>query len=154
MAHPFNHSMADAPDRAVAVLGDQQRAVMGDGDPDRASPDLAVIDDEAGDEILVFARRLAVLEADTNDLVAGPLRTVPRAMLRGEGVAAIVRRKIVSLVEGQSERGGVRLKQHIGDGHLVLEIGTFAGMPGIFMIADIEPRPAIKSLLADAGHIV
>ena len=54
--------MGDAPDGAVAILGDEQRAVVGDRDADRPAPDLAVVDDEAGHEILVFAGRHAVLE--------------------------------------------------------------------------------------------
>ena len=43
----------DAPDRAVGVLGHQERAVFGDGDADRAPPYGGVVDDESGGEILV-----------------------------------------------------------------------------------------------------
>src|SRR5260370_1035824 len=50
----------DPPDRAVAVFADQERAVMRHRDADRAAPDAAVVDDETGQEILVFAARHAV----------------------------------------------------------------------------------------------
>src|SRR5947207_15884857 len=92
-------SAADAPDRPVAVFGDQERAVMRDGHADGTPPDLAVIDDEAGDEILIRAGRFTVLQANANDLVPGSLRPVPRTVLGGEGVATILFREIASLVE-------------------------------------------------------
>src|SRR5580704_12872203 len=50
---------ADPPDRAVAVLGHEERAVIRDRDADRAAPHLRGGDHEAGHEILVFADRLA-----------------------------------------------------------------------------------------------
>src|SRR5438132_2475267 len=74
----------DTPDRAVAVLGNQKRAVPRDGDSDGPPPDLPVVDDEAGDEVLIFAGRNSVPEPDTDHLVAGSLRPVPGAMLGGE----------------------------------------------------------------------
>jgi hypothetical protein len=40
--------VGDAPDRAVAVFTDEERAVLGDGDADRSPPDVSVADDEAG----------------------------------------------------------------------------------------------------------
>src|SRR5215472_19037698 len=80
----------DAPDRAAAVLAYQQRAVVRDRHADRAAPDRGVVDHEAGQEILVFAGRHAVLEMDTDQLVSGPLRPVPRAMLGDERIIAIL----------------------------------------------------------------
>ena len=49
--------MADAPDRAVAVFGDEER--IRDRDADRPAPDLLVGNDEPGHEVFVFAGRLA-----------------------------------------------------------------------------------------------
>jgi len=48
----------------------------------------------------------------------------------------------------------MRLKQDVGDRYLVLQIGPLALVPGIFVAADIEPRPAIKRIFADARHVV
>src|SRR5262249_34335999 len=77
---------AHPPDRAVAVLRNQQRAIARNGYADRPSPDLAIVDDKASDEILVLAGWLAVLETDADDLVTGALRPVPGAVLGREGV--------------------------------------------------------------------
>ena len=45
---PSTAVVGDAPDRAVAVFADEERAVLGDGDADRSPPDVSVADDEAG----------------------------------------------------------------------------------------------------------
>src|SRR5690349_21265403 len=92
-------SMADAPDGPVTVLRNQQRPVAGHGDADRPAPDLGVVDDETGDEILVFAGRHPVLQADTDDLVAGSLRAIPGTVFGREGVAAVFRGKAAAVVE-------------------------------------------------------
>ena len=52
-------AVAHAPDGAVAVFADEEAAVLGDGDPDRATPDFALGRDEAGHEVFVFAARFA-----------------------------------------------------------------------------------------------
>src|SRR4051812_41617067 len=70
-------SVRDPPDRAVAVFGYEQRAVMRHGDADRPPPYFGIADHEASDEILVFARRDSVLETDPDHLVAGAFRPVP-----------------------------------------------------------------------------
>src|SRR5207237_10074339 len=46
------------------------------------------------------------------------------------------------------------LDQHVGDGDLALEIGPLARMPGVFIAADIKPRPSIERIFADPGHVV
>ena len=52
-------AVAHAPDGAVAVFADEEAAVFGDGDSDRATPDFAFGRDEAGHEVYVFAARFA-----------------------------------------------------------------------------------------------
>src|SRR5664279_1392022 len=146
--------MADAPDGAVAVLGDQQRAVVSHRDADRPAPDVAVVEDEAGDEILVFAGRYPLPQTNANDLVTGPLRPVPRAVQGDDGIAAIVCGETGPVIERQAERRRVRLQQDIGDGDLVLEIGARAGKAGILVGADVEPGPAVERPLLYAGDIV
>src|SRR5450755_3130724 len=69
--------MRNPPDRAVAVFGHQQRAVMCDGHADRPSPDLGVVDDKAGCEILVFPGGYSILQTNTDDFVARALGSVP-----------------------------------------------------------------------------
>ena len=80
--------VADPPDAIAAVVGDQQRAVRRDRDADRAAPDVPVVDDEAGHEVLVFAAGVAgLVQRDANQLVADADRAVPRAVFGGEDVA-------------------------------------------------------------------
>src|ERR1700686_4454418 len=88
-------SVRHAPDGAVAVFGNQKRAVMRHGDADGPPPHLGIVDHKSGHEVLIFAGRYAVLEADMDDLVAGAFGPVPRAMLGHKRVAAIVAGKHV-----------------------------------------------------------
>ena len=69
-------------------------------DPDRAAPDALVVVNEADKEVLVDARRLAVLHQEAHDLVAGALCAVPRAVQRDEGVASIFGGKLIRRIEG------------------------------------------------------
>src|SRR2546423_2062888 len=64
-------AIGDAPDCAVSILADEERAVMRHGDADGAGPNRGVVDDETGHEVLVFAIRLAVLEPHAHHFVAG-----------------------------------------------------------------------------------
>src|SRR5690349_23683996 len=146
--------MADAPDRPIAVLRDQERAVAGHRDANGAAPDLVVVDDEAGGEILVLAGRHAVLQADADDLVAGPLGAVPRSVRGRKCIAAIVRGKAGAVIEGEPQRRRMRLYQHIGHGDLALEVGPRAGMPRILMVADVEPWPAIERVFLYPRDII
>ena len=52
-------SGADAPNRIADVIGDQQRAGLVDRQPDRPSARMSVCIEEAGDDILGFAVRMA-----------------------------------------------------------------------------------------------
>src|SRR5690349_11634005 len=127
---------------------------MGDGDADRPAPDLAVADDEAGDEILIFAGWNAVLEADADYLVAGALRPVPGAMLGRERIAAILGGKVVAVVEGHAKRGRMRLDQHVRRGDPAFQVAPRAGMARILMVADVEPGPAVEGILAHPRDII
>src|SRR5581483_8893525 len=82
--------VGDAPDGAAAVFADEERAVLRHRDAHRPAPDRFVRDDEAGHEVLVFAGRLAVLEANPDDLVAGALAAVPGAVHGDEGIALVL----------------------------------------------------------------
>src|SRR6266478_3447552 len=75
-------------------------------------------------------------------------------MLGREAVSTIFRRKRAAVVESQPKRSRVRLDQNVGNGDFALEIGTFAGVMRIFVVADIEPWPAIKCAFLHAGDVV
>ena len=52
----FDLPVADPPDRVRRIVGDEQRAVGGDGDGDRPSPHVAAfVGDEAGQEVLCIS---------------------------------------------------------------------------------------------------
>src|SRR5260370_17902497 len=79
--------VGDPPDCAAGVVGDEQRAVLGDRQRGGAAPDLGAMlarNPEAGGEILVIALGPAVLERHAGALVVGRLRAVPRALHRDE----------------------------------------------------------------------
>src|SRR5690606_11381649 len=72
---------ADLPDRAVAVLGHEERTVWRHRYADRPAPDLSLGGEEAGHEVLIGTGRLvAVVEGQPDDLVAGTDFAVPRAV--------------------------------------------------------------------------
>src|ERR1700686_1118221 len=100
---PIRYSLfatpADAPDRAVAVLGKDERAVFRLRHPDRPAPDRRIVDHEAGDEVFVFAGGHAVLHDRADDLVAGARRPVPGPMLGRERAALELGRKLVAGIE-------------------------------------------------------
>src|SRR5438132_823728 len=96
--------------------------------PDRSSPHRVVVDDEAGDEILIVARRYAVAQLDADHLVAGALRAVPRTVLGRERVATIFRGKLRAGIERHLHGGGVRLNEHVGDLDLVAQIRPVAAV--------------------------
>ena len=142
-----------APDHAIAVLAEQERAVGRDRHGHRATENGLVVEHEAGDEILVNAGRRAIRETQAHDLVTGALAAIPRSMQRDEGVAAIVGRKAVAFVEGDAERRRMGLDQHVRHPHLVREIGTQAGA-FVGMRADVKPWPAVERAVADLRRII
>src|SRR3954447_8312531 len=73
--------VSDPPDRAAGVIGDQERAVLRDGERRGPAPDFRALlagSPETDSEVLVITLRPAVLERHPYDLVAGWHRAVPR----------------------------------------------------------------------------
>src|SRR6516225_9394787 len=124
--------IGDAPDRAAAVLGNEQGAIPVDGHTDRPAPHRTVVDDKAGGEILVFAGRHTIFHNHANNFVAGALGEIPRTMLGGKDVAAIVRRKLRSVIDRYAERSRMRFDQNVGQRHLVFEVGALAAVMRIY----------------------
>src|SRR5262249_40062397 len=107
------------PHRAVCVLADEERAVMGHRYADRARPHRGVVDDKPGHEVLIFAGRHSVLQPHADHFIAGALRAVPRAVLGRKHIPAVFRGELVAIVDDHHHRGRMRLDQHVGDGDLV-----------------------------------
>src|SRR6185437_2622833 len=116
----------NAPDRVRSVVGDKQRSIGPDGHAHRTPPHLAVLGDEAGEEVLIAAERFAVLHRNANHLVARTNRLVPGPVLAREDVAAILLRELMPFVEHHLERGIMRLQQHIGNNHSIFQLRVLA----------------------------
>src|SRR5208337_2949431 len=100
------------------------------GHADRTAPNVSIPGDETDQEVFVFSRGLAVFHWHADHLVAGPAGTVPRAMLGGKRVEPVLLRELAAVIEGQVERRRVRLNKHVGNNHLVLELGVLSLVPG------------------------
>src|SRR6202140_1372132 len=144
-----------AVDDSVAVIAEQQGAVLREGNLDGASPDILMIGDEADHKILVLAGGFAIFEGEADDLVAGPQGAIPRAVQGNEGIAFPACGELTALVEGKPERCGVRLEQHVRDCDLAFEVGTRATTwPFVLVVADVVPGPAVEGSRLDRGHVI
>jgi len=108
--------VADSPDGVGAVVAYQQGAVGGYGGADGAAPDVAVGEDEAGEEILILAGGVAgLVQRNANDFVSGANGFVPGAVFGGKDVAAISGRELLASVENKLQGCVVRLQENVGD---------------------------------------
>ncbi len=78
-----------APDGAGAVVYDDEAAVVGYGYADGAAPDLAVLGDEAGEEVVVLAGGVTVQSGNIDNFIAGAGIAVPGSVLGGEDAAEV-----------------------------------------------------------------
>src|SRR5213595_599286 len=95
--------VAHSPDRAVTILAEEETAILGHRDPDRASPYAPVRRNKTGDEVFEFTERLAagMIERHTHDFVTCALCPVPRTMERGENVASVFSWKLIADVKAK-----------------------------------------------------
>src|SRR3979490_2980355 len=75
-------------------------------------------------------------------------------MLGGKSIAAIFSRKCIPVVEGEPKRSRVRLDENIGNGDLPFQMRTFAGVPRIFVAADIVPWPPVECPFAHPRDVI
>src|SRR6266851_3833618 len=93
--------IADPPDRAAAVFGHEQRAIIRHGNADGATPHLRVGDHKPRHEILIFACGFPrAVEQQSNDLVSRPFVPVPGPVHRRKSTALVFGGKVATLVEG------------------------------------------------------
>src|ERR1700733_14967527 len=65
------------PDGPRTVIGDHQRAILGDSHAHRPAPHIALLGNEAHQKIFKLAGRLALLHRHSDDLVADTAGPVP-----------------------------------------------------------------------------
>src|SRR5438067_1833942 len=81
-------------------------------------------------------------------------RSIPRTMQSNECAVAIALRKLRSRVERNADSSGVSLNQNIRYDCTVNEVGPFAFVFGVVIIADVRIRPAIESAVFDGCDVV
>src|SRR5438105_9899955 len=91
--------VTDSPNRIRSIVGDEQRTIAAHGNTDRASPDIAVVGCEAGQEVLIFSCGSSLLERHPDHFIARALVAVPGAMLGSEDVAVIFAGELVALIK-------------------------------------------------------
>src|SRR5262249_20131526 len=121
---------------------------------DGPAPGQAVVDDEAGYEILVFAGRHAVLHEAADDLVAGSDRAIPGAVLGGKDTALVLSRKLIARIERHSKRGRMRLDQNIRYRDLALEVAALALVTRVFVGTKVVPGPAVERAFAHTRDVI
>ncbi len=95
---------ANPPNRVVGVVGNQKRAIRSDGYGNRASPDVLIVYDEPGHEILVFTCGVSgLMQRYADHLIANANRPVPGAMLGRKNIPLIFRRELFAIIERQSK---------------------------------------------------
>ena len=99
---PVYATRQTVPEPSSVTISDPSLATATPTGRPQTLPSLVTKPDE---EVLVFAGRLAVLHRHADDLVAGAAGPVPRAVLGGEGVVAVLLRELVAVVERHVERG-------------------------------------------------
>ena len=147
--------VGDVPDGAGGVVGDVEGAVGAGSDADGASPDFAIGEDEAGEEVLIVAGGVAgLVERDADDFIAGAGGAVPGAVFGGEDVALVLGGELGAVVKGHFQRGVVGLEEDVGVDEFGLQLGVGAGVAGILVAADVPPGPAVEAAGFDVGDVV
>src|SRR5712691_220991 len=132
-------SIAHLPDPTSLVISDQQGAIRRHDDPDRTPPARAVGKLPAGDEVLDRGRP-PVLHVYAHQLRARWHGTVPRAVIRHEGIALVVGGKLRPRVEREPEGRGMglhRQRRRLDPG--AVEARVF----GVRLVGQIALRPAV-----------
>src|SRR5579863_2406781 len=152
----FLSGPGDFPDGRRGFIRHIQGAVLACYDADRPAPGLSVGRQKTGQEILVYAIGFPFVQRHAHDFMTRDVGPVPRPVLSREQIAAVFGGELRTVIEGQAERGVVRLQQNVGDDD---GIDGFVGRPGnfrprVFVLADIEPRPAVEAMLLDRGDVI
>ena len=63
-------------------------------------------------------------------------------------------RELLAGVEGHAERRRVRLDEHVGHDHLVLQLGVLALVARVLVGAEVIPGPAVEAAFLDVGDVV
>src|ERR1700733_12885568 len=145
----FLLAVADAPDGAVPVVGDEDRAVLQLHDVDR-TPDILVVLQEAGEQRFDVFDCAVLVEMSDSNVTAELDGPIPRTMTRDDDLVLVGSREHFAGIETHAERGCVRT--HQADWRRELAAGV---SPAEFGVGNIA-LPAIggAEVLADLGDAV
>src|SRR2546425_6606787 len=140
-------SIGDPRDFSAHIVAQQERPVWHDEQADGATPARTIGKLPPNDEVLDPGRSTAAaVHAHADDFGSGWDGSVPGAVQRHEGVAAIVAGKLVARVEREPQRR--RMCLHRDHGRLGLRaIGR--GILGIGLAGEIALRPAVVAPFLD-----
>src|SRR6266566_9594042 len=140
-------SICHPPDLSAHVVADEERSVRHDEETDRATPARAIGKLPSNDEVLDPGRSTTgAVHAHADDFGAGWHGSVPGAVQRHEGVAAVVAGKLVARVEREPQRRRMRL--HGDDGRLDFRAVGRAVL-GIGLAGEVALRPAVVAAFLD-----
>src|SRR5690242_21325239 len=131
-------TVGDAIDAAGALIGEVERAVASHHQVHRTTPRGRALE-PAGGEVLRRARRMPVVEADPDDLVAGRQRAVPRAAVGHEEAAAVLLGEVGPGEEGSPDGGGVGRGLGGGGNHLVEPGALPEGGSDLHLAGNLHP---------------
>src|SRR6266550_4378095 len=145
-----------SPDRAVPVFAEQEAAVFRDSDSDGAPPNVSVGCDKTRHKIFILAARFAggMVERDANNFVTSTFLPVPRTVKCSEDISLVFGGELVAGVKAQIKRRGMRFHKYFGNDDFVGELGMFALVVRIDMVANVEPGPAIKAARAHTADVI
>src|SRR5882724_5752129 len=142
-------AVGDTIDRAVPVVGDQDRAVLELQYIDRPA-DILIVFEEPGDERLLRLYGAVLVQLDHEDITANFRRAVPGAVPRDNDRVLVGLREHAACIEAHPERGGMRA--HQGNRRGIVGAGF---SPAEFGIDDIALQAIGRTeVLADLGHAV
>src|SRR5271168_1245053 len=147
--------VADSPDRVRTVVAHQQRTIRSHGYTYGTSPDVAIRQYEAGEEVFILTAGMSgLMQRHADHLIAHTHCLVPGTVLGGENVSLVLCRELLAFIEGKLQGGVMGLQQDIRDDGFVLQFGMLALKPRIPMPADVPPGPAVESAFLNVRDVV
>src|SRR5260370_11737801 len=114
--------VADAPDRLVAIIGDVQRPIFRYRHAHRPPPRIPLRRHEPSQKIFIDAGRVPVLQRYPNHFVTSARRSIPRSVLGGEQISALLLRALRAFIKRHPERSVAWLQEKISQHHLFLQL--------------------------------
>src|SRR4030095_1190045 len=133
-------SISDPPNLVPPIVGHQQRSIFAHERADRPAPGATGTsfgDDPPRQKIFDRTRRLAVLERNKRDSIAGKFRSIPRSVKPDERTVSITLRKLRAGIKRQADGSRMRRQQNVRNNGTLNEVGSLTAVFGIVVAADV-----------------